>query len=1005
MDKMSVDRGRTFRSLEDRADGASSLVNILFKGSIAEQWRSLLVMPTERSCRSAKENLAIGGGGVSGSILTPRKLAQRSYDLLGLDQPVIDLSGRELIVGSLMEKLDIPHLKVKGPVRVGMTRYISREIGDLIMGGVDHGVLLEGDGRQVDLSSIYSGYLERMDELDVIDPEQVPWKIVEAVDGGGELPWKRMGIYMIGPLPGSYTMMIRSIRDRMEEVHLVDNSCLSSSPSDPIYSIPERGARKRQMISSDVELPLLRSSSPWYEVESIARIVRSRIVKDGMDPSDITVVFPSRRRYDPLVKVLFKRYGLPLNMGNDIRLTDIAIVRTILDLLKCPMDGYRRDPILRALSYGYIEMRDKNGVKLDWRDLERFTRERFILGGGKEPIQDWVDGLLSISQDDDRSTRTKEKAHSWAYFISDLFSDLSRIAGMKRTVPERADEIVSFIDGRHLRDNDALTDLDRRAIDKFIVSLRATRRRSVLIHVGNVDHQTMVRMMVQEMEKEKLTTNRREGGVSILGLEGSVGTDHGLCIVGGCTSSMLPTRSGGFRSIGEKERIELGMQGQESRRDDLEALCMTLNSSREVILSHHTEDDGRPVMMSSFIEGLSTRKIMVDPGLLSMTDVMKRVGELSDPSFHLYDKKSMEVDPRMYDIGGLIGMLDDDDSERVRKGLSARGSRCSPGKNEYRGSILDERSVEYLKTRFGHDHVWSASRLEMYRQCPYSFFARYVLDLKEREDLEPGVPPERKGLIFHAIADEFYKEWTLRGRSKIKAAEIDQAWALMKEIAYGILASYPFTGPYWDALSDQLLGRDGEEGLLMEFLRVESGYNGRFGVDRTEMRFGPMAGDGSEPVEISLPGDEEGIDRFLLQGSIDRVDRMRTPHGDVLYIWDYKTGKNDVSEESIQVPLYLAALRKLQPDTFPGGGGYYYIRRKGSVRRDPVLGSSIWNADTVQKDQVQGEVDIIGNRISADITASLEMIDSIRCGELSPDPKCWSRWCPYVNICRRREVQ
>ncbi len=989
----SVDR----RTVE-RCDGGREIVFELFSRPLSEQYQNLLVMPGEGVSLSAKVHLLEVGGGISGNILTPRKLAERIYDLSGSELPVLDLSAREILVKRILGSEDFPRLKARGPPRLKMARYISKEIGELIQGNVDPSELK--GGRKDDLRSVLSKYLEELKARELVDPEQVPFLAAEWIDNGGNIPWKRMALYILGEQPVSHRRIIEALMKRMDKVISVDHASTTGAPSQ--ISIPPRGKRGRQVLKAQTGVKTLRAPTPWEEVGSIARYIKDRILKGDLEPWEISVVFPSRRQYDHLIRVLFERYGLPLQMGKDLRLDSVPSVKVIIDILRCHLDNYPRDGILKPLSTGLIYLPDD----LDWKDLERITRTFHILGGGKDPIHDWVDILSEVSKDEDQERTIRDQANAWSSWMSDLILRLKVVCDGKVTVRERCKGVDSLITFLGIEKGLPETDehggnVQTEGIDRFSISLRSLIRRSSLLDQGIMDMDDFMEVLSLELEKEKLSTLPRGRGIKVLGLEGAVGENFRLCIIGGLNSGSIPSPPSGFRMITEKERIDLGMSEITTRRKQLEDLCTVICSSEEAVISYHDEEKGRPVMISPFIEELERDELEVPGGLFSLTDVSMRIGELSDPSFHLYDKRVEIVDELMYDTEALIGILGEDRSKMTRKGLIARSMRLSSGKNPFNGSVMEDQNVNLLRSRFGPDHIWSASRLETYRECPYVFFIKYVIGVKEREDLEPGVPPERKGLIFHSIAERFYEKWTSAGRRRVLPGDLPLAREVMKEVSFEVLSKHNYCGPYWDALKDLLLGTEVEEGLLDEFLDVEASYSGLFNVDDVEMGFGPVGG--ADAVSISIPGQDGGPDRFRMQGSIDRVDRLSSESGDMFFIWDYKTGRTDVSEDSLQVPLYLAALRKLHPGVFSGGGGYYYLRRKGSVRRDPVLGKGTWEMENFDRERTRKDLDVLNERIGKDIETVLLMIDSIRLGDFSPDPSCRSRTCPYRDICRRGE--
>ena len=91
-------------------------------------------------------------------------------------------------------------------------------------------------------------------------------------------------------------------------------------------------------------------------------------------------------------------------------------------------------------------------------------------------------------------------------------------------------------------------------------------------------------------------------------------------------------------------------------------------------------------------------------------------------------------------------------------------------------------------------------------------------------------------------------------------------------------------------------------------------------------------------------------------------------------------------------------------DHYPAGGGYYYVRKRGSISRAPVHGDKIWTGEVKGRDALQSHITSIGEDIQDSVQRCLEMIDTIRSGDLSPQLKCRERYCKFLHICRRGDA-
>ena len=206
----------------------------------------------------------------------------------------------------------------------------------------------------------------------------------------------------------------------------------------------------------------------------------------------------------------------------------------------------------------------------------------------------------------------------------------------------------------------------------------------------------------------------------------------------------------------------------------------------------------------------------------------------------------------------------------------------------------------------------SVTQLEQYVRCPFSYFLRYGLRLKERE--MPQVSRLDDGNVLHEILEEA-GEWfrALWGegadRSEEELREYVARLCENKKEEYSV---YQTTGRYryyWRRLQETA-------GYAVRILSEQLAA-GQFKPEAFEWSFGRGK---SRPVEIPL---SDGT-VIRLQGKIDRVDILRRADGDYLRIIDYKSGKTSYSESDVyaglqlQLPIYMEAA--LESGTLTGTG-------------------------------------------------------------------------------------
>ena len=206
----------------------------------------------------------------------------------------------------------------------------------------------------------------------------------------------------------------------------------------------------------------------------------------------------------------------------------------------------------------------------------------------------------------------------------------------------------------------------------------------------------------------------------------------------------------------------------------------------------------------------------------------------------------------------------------------------------------------------------SVSQLEKYAKCPFGYFLRYGLRLKERE--EPQVRSLEDGNVLHDILQEAGRYLT-EVLSEEQAENVAEELANLKAEEYAV---YQTTGRYryyWLKLQ-----RAAARALQVLTKQVAMGD---FEPVAFEQHFGSEA---VKPVVISLPDGGQ----VKLQGIIDRVDIWQHEEKRYVRIIDYKSGSTEYSLTrmfaglQLQLPVYLEAGQK-QYGAQPAGFFYFHL--------------------------------------------------------------------------------
>ena len=223
---------------------------------------------------------------------------------------------------------------------------------------------------------------------------------------------------------------------------------------------------------------------------------------------------------------------------------------------------------------------------------------------------------------------------------------------------------------------------------------------------------------------------------------------------------------------------------------------------------------------------------------------------------------------------------------------------------------------EVFARQFSADHTWSASRLESYRTCPFSFYVRNVLGLEPREEPSEGLDARQLGTLYHQILEEVFQ-----APGVTDPTDLGQLLEALPGISAAILDAAPEEQGFretawWMQTRAEILEN------VRQSLEALVALPGGFVPYQHEAVFGLW---GRPPLVV-----RQGDDAVRLRGFIDRVDRA--PDGRVRVI-DYKTAgpwaytKKAVMEgKKLQLPLYALAARDALELGDPAEGFYWHVQ-------------------------------------------------------------------------------
>lgn len=224
----------------------------------------------------------------------------------------------------------------------------------------------------------------------------------------------------------------------------------------------------------------------------------------------------------------------------------------------------------------------------------------------------------------------------------------------------------------------------------------------------------------------------------------------------------------------------------------------------------------------------------------------------------------------------------------------------------------------------------SVTKFEQYRSCPFAYFARYGLQLEERQLYHFSAPD--LGMLVHGalriLGEDLLrkkKQWCDLPREMIPHVCRQATEQLAPYIQHDILMSNAYFAQIKERLIETLIRTVRR---LCEFSAVS-----QFHMEGLEKAFG-RKGSPWEALRFTL---SDGLE-VIVTGQIDRIDSMRVGTTKYVVVIDYKSGRKQLDLSQIFVGLELqlltymyVALLNMGDDAVPAAILYCYVRNDKTV--------------------------------------------------------------------------
>ncbi len=752
-----------------------------------------------------------------------------------------------------------------------------------------------------------------------------------------------------------------------------------------LFKDPDNISGLRPVSRDEISLQLFESVGIQGEIEMIAREILRLYRLGNYRFSDFAILFRQIAGYEPVIRSLFERYEIPVEIHERERLDLSPIIETIRALLFIFLEGWKREDLLNFLKSSYVRILDGVPKSYEWvSELENFSYQEGIMAGRSQWLGDWhAQGQIPSGWN--------EKKRRWLQPLADLedllqkaqtFEEIKRLIWNALTL-----KFKIFIP----------SDEYSEAIRREAASMQRLEALFEEIHhqltaQGHtaVTFQEFAEYLLRLIEIDLYSLHERNANrVQVYDISLARQKEYKVVFVAGLLERSFPVHIQEDPILSDWERQLFNYKADFSLseklpRQNLERYLFYLAVSRaqeKLILSCPRLDlEGKESLPSFYLEEVQR---------LFDHQLAKKKQDLSHPYPALEEVVSLaELEtsvmgelwhphPRMKEQGDFLLYL----LNQILESPSGK-EKFTQAFQEIRSEIKDP---EILKRSFFRAERTSATSLEDYAKCPYKYFARRVLKLKDPHE---EVNIKLKGIIRHQVLENYFKQRLKTGAmtwpqtQKLVLTELEKA---MKE--YPLVAEKKYQRDlYEEELREMLLKFLEKDLAALEGAELQPRY--------LEFSFGV----GEKPDAPPLEMEEEGR-KFRVVGKIDRID-VDPKTGSALVV-DYKTAAQWSRKQiefgiSLQLPVYLMAVEKFL-NFKPIGAQLRFLKTgetKGFYHETHASPYSIFSKKSMLPEE---EFRLLLDQ-SRDYLKRFtrEMAE----GKIPLMPRLCDAFCPYPAVCR-----
>ncbi len=673
--------------------------------------------------------------------------------------------------------------------------------------------------------------------------------------------------------------------------------------------------KERKYEKQPTNLKLFLAKNQYSEIEEVAKNIFKLVKFEGLRYKDISIITKDIKTYSSLARVIFDKYDIPIFIDENRELDQNIVVQYILNTLEIFTKSWSYESVFNYIKTGFSDIEEDEIFKLQkyclkWGIKQNKWKTEFKYEDNEETQRleqirkEIIEPLIKLKKEMNENKTAEEMSKLVYKFLEEqkIFEKVEQKIEQLEQIGkvDLANEYKSSLQII----NDLLDEIvlifrdDKMTIEKYAQILKMGFKNSSLTKIPGTQDQVI-------MGDVDRTRSHKVKVIFIIGLN----------------DGQFPSVNKNEGFFDDKDREILKENGIELAKGTLEKLY---ENNFNIYKAFTTAEEKLYLSYSSSdMQGKALRPSILINKIKKMYPQLQEQSAFTRNEDEILNKKSTYEEL----INNISKLREQDNIEQIWYYIFDYYNKQQIWneklQQDLRGlsytNIPEKIEPKNIDKLYGNTLITSISKLERYRNCPFSYYLQYGLKIKPQEELK--IQTLNTGTFIHEIIDEFFtyikeaeiklEDITEEQLSEIINKIVDQKLAQNKNYIFKSTAKYR-------ALVIRL------KKIIKKALKyiIQTIVQSRFEVLGTELEFGDNGK--YKPIRLTLDNGK----KVEIIGKIDRIDTAQNEDGKYLRIIDYKSSvKNiDLNEVyaglQIQLLTYLDAACK-EEDLMPAGILYF----------------------------------------------------------------------------------